>query len=153
MSKDRPQRIGQIISIIARAERLHVAAELAPYGLGPSQFSFFASLLHGDGCSQDALARRVFMDKGTTARVVKSLEDAGLIRREPVPDNRRMNQLFVTEKGWALKDAVFGVLEETNARITSGFTDEERELLHKMLLRVGRNARLLMDEDESKGAK
>lgn len=40
------------------------------------------------GTTQDALSVGRGFDKGTTARVAKSLEDAGLLRRETDPDDR-----------------------------------------------------------------
>ena len=59
-------------------------------------------LLHRDGLSQEELACLLKIDKGTTARALKRLEDAGYVTRCLDKHDKRVNRVFVTEKGRAI---------------------------------------------------
>jgi len=48
---------------------------------------------------QETLVRHYHLDKGTIARSVRKLEDAGYIRQIIDPDNPRAVRLFLTKKG------------------------------------------------------
>ena len=77
------------------------------------------------GTTQDALSVGRGFDKGTTARVAKSLEDAGLLRRETDPDDRRINHLYPTGRALALRPQVEAVIDELHGVLYRGLSGEE----------------------------
>ena len=60
---------------------------------------------HRPGVTQEELRRLYCLDKSTVARRAAKLEEAGYIRRRPSPEDKRRKELFVTEKGDALREA------------------------------------------------
>ena len=72
---------------------------------------------------------------GTTKRLDK-LEAAGLITREPDPNDRRGTLIALTDKGRELIDAVTGPHLANEARLLQALTDEEREQLAALLRKL-----------------
>lgn len=144
--------VGRRVSVIARALRLHLSARLADLGLDQGRYVFLTSLLRRDGCSQDDLARRLYVDKACTARALGRLEADGWVRREAVESNRRMNRLLVTEAGAELAPRIFSVLTETGEQLLDGFDEDEKARFLAMLKRVEANARRLRHDAPSRAA-
>lgn len=144
--------IGWRVSVIARALRLHLSARLADVGLDQGRYVFLASLLRRDGCSQDDLTRRLYVDKACTARALGRLESDGWVRARPCEGNRRMNRLLVTDAGKRLGPRIVATLDETGERLLDGFTPAEKQQFLAMLRRVEVNARRLRSgADEAAG--
>jgi DNA-binding MarR family transcriptional regulator len=72
---------------------------------------------------------------GTTKRLDK-LEDAGLITREPDPNDRRGTLIALTDKGRELIDGVTGAHLANEARLLAALTAEEREQLAALLRKL-----------------
>lgn len=92
-------RLNRDISILYRYGQRFFACRLAPLGVEVGQLPVLMQVYQMPGTTQDALSVGRGFDKGTTARVAKSLEDAGLLRRETDPDDRRINHLYPTGAG------------------------------------------------------
>ena len=100
-----------------------------------------------EGIEVRALRARLALDSGYTSRVLRSLEQQGLIAVEPSPDDRRVRRVTLTEAGLAERaeldrrsdDVALSVLEPLNAsqraRLVAAMTDVER-LLHASMVRV-----------------
>ena len=54
---------------------------------------------HSGGLPMNALAARILSSKSGLTRVVDRMEDAGLVRRERPPDDRRVIRVLITPKG------------------------------------------------------
>jgi len=78
-------------------------AALAPHGLTHVQFVLLASLWwlseQGDPPTQKALADQAGTDAMMTSQVLRKLEAAGLIERNPHPRDSRARLLAVTPEG------------------------------------------------------
>ena len=72
---------------------------------------------------------------GTTKRLDK-LEDAGLITREPDPNDRRGTLIALTDEGRELIDGVTGPHLANEARLLQALTGEEREQLAALLRKL-----------------
>jgi len=70
------------LSIVYRLGQSFLDKELKLYNLGSGQGMFLAGLLHRDGISQEHLSALLCIDKGTTARAIKKLEEEGYVLRE-----------------------------------------------------------------------
>ena len=90
---------GALISIINRGKFIFLNDRLRPLGLSAGQFPVLMLLAKEQNITQETLVRHYHLDKGTIARAVRKLEDAGYIRRIPDPENRRAVRLFLTGKG------------------------------------------------------
>lgn len=76
---------------------------LAPYGVTPVQYGLLEVLWEADGQSGAALGERLRLDGATVTGLLDRLAHAGLIERRPHPTDRRINHVYLTDKGRALQ--------------------------------------------------
>lgn len=116
------------------------------YGLSDSAFWILYTLRESEGpVSQTQLCRELYLSKQTVNSALKNLEEAGYLRLESVPDNRKNKEIRLTPMGEELLrrtvDPVFAMEERAFQRLT----EEEREAI----LHLGRrNLDLLREEAE-----
>jgi len=70
--------------------------------LTPSQFDVIATLGDTEGMTCGELSAATLVTKGTLTGVLDRLSAKGLIRRDPVKDDRRCTKIRLTDKGEAL---------------------------------------------------
>lgn len=79
------------------------------------------------------------LTRSTVSKVLKLMEEKGLIRRESVDNDARLKKLVLTEKSLEIHKRMsesHALLEE---RITRGFTEDEKQTLLDLLCRINRN--------------
>ena len=139
MDKSNCADIEKYISQIYRKSRSFIGKSLEEYNIGQGQFMFLLELYIEDGRNQEELAEVLKIDKGTTARAIKKLEDSGFIRREKDEKDKRSNKVYLTEKGKSIKDNIFFVLDQWDKKMSEQLDKEERELMIKLLKKVCSN--------------
>jgi DNA-binding MarR family transcriptional regulator len=137
--------LGASLSLLYRSNQVWIQERSAPLGLLAGSYPFFFHLSHHPGQTQEELSRRIMIDKAFTARVVKRLEDEGFLRRERDPRDRRLLKLSLTPSGEAMVPRLHEIMQERMDLLTTGFTDEEKELVKDLLGRMTRNALGLED--------
>jgi DNA-binding MarR family transcriptional regulator len=80
------------------------------------------------------------IDKGTTAKALKKLEEQGYVTRQVRDDDKRFYRVFLTPKALGIKDEVRSVLVDWRSLLTDGLSEEEKELAWTLLERMGENA-------------
>jgi DNA-binding MarR family transcriptional regulator len=109
---------------------------LKPYGITAKQFALLAFLWKQDGLSQTELSERSEIDRTTLSGMVDRLEKAGLVQRDPSPEDRRAFLLRLTEQGAALEDELtelaFQVRRDLFSRLAEGEYEQLCMLLDKM---------------------
>lgn len=133
--------LGRWISILYRLGQIHLNRALIPHPIGAGQVPFLADLYAADGLAQDALAARLSMDKGTTARALAKLEAAGFVIRRPHPGDRRVKTVHLTDRAWAFQAPLMTILRGWTDTLAAGFTPEERATALSLLERMADNAR------------
>ncbi|MCB5200695.1 MarR family transcriptional regulator, partial [Loktanella sp. TSTF-M6] len=88
------------------------------------------------------LARALGVERSGMVALIDELESADLIRRDPVPGDRRVQALQPTDRGIARFDALVALVRAHEARCFAGLDDTEKDtllhLLHKV--RTGGNS-------------
>lgn len=128
------------ISVTYRCAMLYREKELAYTGLAGCQTPYLVALYHMPGISQEELARYLNVNKSSVARQLASLEKKGYVRREPSPEDRRIQLVYLNEKAHDLHDRLFEVLFGWSDYLTADFTQEEKEQLLCMMRRVADRA-------------
>lgn len=141
------QSIGRWISVLYRYGQSYLDKKLHPYNLSSGQFIFLVVLLEKDGVSQEFLAKRLNIDKATTARAIKRMEQAGYVIKKVDPEDKRARIIHVTDKALQLKPVLKNISEEWTGRLTEDFTVQEREIIFQLLQKMSRNAALLVKAD------
>ena len=98
------------------------------------------------GISQERLSRRLLLDKSTVARQCVSLEEAELILRKPSLEDKRILQLFPTEKALSLQPRLTQAWDSWETLLTQDLTEEEKALVGDILVKMKIRARLWMEE-------
>lgn len=132
--------VGRWLAILHRHARMHFDEVAAPYGIAGPQFPFLIRLYHGDGLSQDDLAKFSGADKATVARIAAKLEQEGYVVRKPDPRDKRIKRVELTEKAKRVRRALRAALRGWSRTLTEGFTEKERTTLVRLLQRMGANA-------------
>lgn len=89
---------------IDRDVQRFVAHALKNTNLSLSDYEMVQSVFHRPGVSQEGLRQLYGQDKSTVARRAAKLEEAGYLERRPSAEDGRCKQLFITEKGAALRN-------------------------------------------------
>ncbi|KGJ49568.1 MULTISPECIES: MarR family winged helix-turn-helix transcriptional regulator [Paraclostridium] len=128
--------IGRYISQIHRKGGSFISKELSGLGVGAGQFMFLLELYRGDGRSQEDLAETLNIDKGTTARAIKKLEEEGFLTREKDEIDKRAYKLYLTDKGKSVKGIIYEVLSKWEVYMTTNLTEEESKLVRTLLQKI-----------------
>jgi DNA-binding MarR family transcriptional regulator len=131
---------GAVVSITSRSRFVFLNDRLHPLGLSAGQFPVLMLLYKEQNIMQETLVRHYHLDKGTIARAVRKLDDAGYIQRIVDPGNRRAVRLFLTEKGERIAPALKAIDQEWEERICAGLNSGEREMLRTLMRTVAENS-------------
>jgi DNA-binding MarR family transcriptional regulator len=108
---------------------------LRPLGLELRHFAVLIALNKHGSLSQRDLVAELGSEKTSMVRVVDDLEGAGLVVRRPVPGDRRMHAVEMTEKGLETFDAAHGPARSISDGLVSHLRPGEAELLMDLLTR------------------
>ena len=86
--------------------------------------------------SAGELARIADLSSGAMTNRLDQLEQAGLVKRLPDPDDRRGVLVELTSKGRRLHQEAIGVQAEKEAMLAEALTDREKAQLNDLLRRV-----------------
>ena len=131
--------MSQIIRDIIEITRCTVqyrTEALAPLGLKSCHASYLTEICATPGISQDQLASRICINKSNVARQAAILEEDGFIIRTPSPTDKRIMQLFPTQKTLDLLPQISQLLAGLELCLTSDMTEEEKDLLEELLSRM-----------------
>ncbi len=133
------------ITEISRCGAQYRAEALAPLGLKACHASYLTEICATPGISQDRLAARICINKSNVARQAAILEEDGFIRRTPSQSDKRIMQLYPTEKTLALLPQISPILRQWEACLTCEISEDERELLERLLGRMKDKASVWME--------
>ncbi len=133
------------ITEIVRCTTQYRAEALAPLGLKSCHASYLTEICRTPGISQDGLARLICINKSNVARQAAVLEEEGFIIRKPSASDKRVMELYPTEKALQLLPQISDILKQWECCITSELSEEEIELLSSLLERLKNKAALYME--------
>jgi DNA-binding MarR family transcriptional regulator len=122
------ERLSQVFRILLRGEA-------QGHGLSPIQALFLVYLLHHDSAHRrvSQLAREFDLTGATVSDAVGSLEEKGLIRREPWPHDRRVATLCLTPTGEHTARELAAWANVVEEHLTSR-SPEEKEVVMRFLM-------------------
>jgi DNA-binding MarR family transcriptional regulator len=140
LAEDAFDRLRQIAFEGEHVERM--AALGTRMKLSPGVIKTLMRLSQADGVSMGEMARSIGCDPSYITALVDDLDERGLARREPAPDDRRVKIIVLTDAGRALArevDAVLSIPPAAFASLTQRELRQLRDLLDKVL--TARNRR------------
>lgn len=124
---------------MALARRLQKYFREKELDLTVEQWSILVHLWKYDGVSQQELSNRTFRDKPSITRLVDNLEKLGLVERRPSETDRRINRIYLTEKGKSLRDPSMELANLTLNEGLVGLSPEDIETTKRVLEKVYEN--------------
>lgn len=111
---------------------------LAPHGLTNSQYKILKYLLMNppDTVRQVDIEHYFSMTNPTVTGLVHNLESKGMIERRTNPNDSRSKILSPSQKTLAMKDLLYSLGEELEARLTDALTSEEKQELMRLLKKL-----------------
>lgn len=117
----------------------HAIEPIAELGLRRSWYSVLVLLHHNPGLSSRQICQTLGVQPPNLVGLVAMFEERGLIERIPDPEDARALGLYLTKDGRRLMARLEREVLRAETRATSMLTDEEREALNRLLLKI-RNA-------------
>ena len=120
--------------------------QLSPMGLKACHASYLTEICACPGISQDGLARRICINKSNVARQAAVLEEEGFITRTPSPADKRVMELYPTQKALELLPQIQSILTRWEDCITGDLTEEEKDQISVLLAKMKIRAAAYMED-------
>lgn len=127
------------IGMIARALDSISNIEFKNYDLTRGQYLYLVRICENPGIIQGKLAEMIKVDRTTTARAIKKLEDNGFIEKKDDPSNQKIKKLYPTEKGKNVYPLIKSENDYSNKVALSGLSQDEVDTIFDLLQRVRSN--------------
>jgi DNA-binding MarR family transcriptional regulator len=130
------ESIGFLLGALLRRKGFAFRALLAPFQVTLRQYAVLSRLWQEDGLALTELARRLYADPSSLCRTIVLMEEAGLIRRERDPDDRRVFRLILSPRARALQEQLRPLVQAHEEESVRGFSPVEVERLAGALRRM-----------------
>lgn len=146
----KPQEsVGFLMRRIVHEVSAEIERQFDSCGLTNAQWLPLYKLHLGSASTVAELARECHLDSGGMTRLLDRLEAKGLVRRERSCADRRVVNLELTDEGREAARHVPDVLCRVQNAALRGFTQQEWQQLHDLLVRVLANAQDLHEKTEA----
>ena len=126
----------KLIGTARRQIRQSFWAKYAALNLTPQQGWILRVLSAQGPMSLHGLAQWVFMDDPTACRIVKTMQDKGLVDSVPDPSHGRRNIISISKAGTQVAPALDALADELARDLEAGLADQEKLQLRQLLLKV-----------------
>ena len=106
--------------------------EAAKYGATMATGLALLSIDAEDGVPSTSLGPRMGMEATSLSRTLKSMEEKGLVRREPNPDDGRGVLINLTQEGLEKRTLSHSLVKQFNQAIEKTITESELKAFHKV---------------------
>ena len=103
------------------------------------QWLVLKKLIENDGQPQNNLAFITDRDKTSLTRLINTMERKNLVLRIPDISDKRINNVFISDKGKAVLESSIPLMHELVERLQGGLSKGELEQTIKILRRVRYN--------------
>jgi MarR family transcriptional regulator for hemolysin len=132
----------------ARLQRTVFDRRVRKLGFTRTQWLLLRRLGEQPGVSQSELADMLEVERATAGRLIDKLEENGWVERKPDVDDRRINRIYLTDKGRSVHAIIGPIAEAMVEDELSGLSKKERETLTDLLLNVKQNLQKMDAENE-----
>jgi len=129
-----PIQLADLLQRLMKRLRRAQAQRLAPLGLTPAQERALRMITRSEEpLRMTELADQLGIVPRSVTTVVDALEQAGLVRREIDPHNRRAIRLHLTDRGLAVRDDMREARRRAAEDLFAPLTAGDREALGELL--------------------
>jgi len=120
----------------ARGMKKMLDSNLSEFNVTSSQATILNTLASNDGQSLSDIGKSVHLDKPAITGLADRMEHDGLVERRRTSSDRRIIQLFLTEKGKRLYKKIEKIIVRVDEKLVKTLTNQEINTLHKMLQNI-----------------
>lgn len=107
--------------------------------LTPEQWIVLVRLWQRDGQTQTELGESTLRDAPTMSRIMKTMQQAGLVQRRTDAEDGRAYRIHLTSVGKALKPKLVPVARAIVTRLERNISERDLEVTHRTLSRMLEN--------------
>ena len=121
------KQAGVYVNILNCKLQKHLAEVFKKNGvnLTAEQYLVMDTLWNEGTLTQQAIAFIIQKDKNSVTQFIDNLEKKGLVTRSVSQDDRRVNNIVVTEEGMALKDSTKQLAIDTMNKALEGIPEQD----------------------------
>ena len=108
-------------------------AMLRPYDLTNLQHLVLEGLWCRQGVTAADLGKLLVLDKATLSGILDRMIDAGWIRKNRDPEDKRLYRLFTTDKAEHVKRELIDLRIKANEELLNSFSKKEQALFKRLL--------------------
>jgi len=131
--------LGYQLRMTHRLFQRSLQAQIEQHGVTLGMWYFLRVLWEQDGMTQSELSQRVGTMEPTTLSAIRDMERNGFVRRVRNAEDRRKINVYLTEKGQALKGKLLPSAVAVIEAATHGLTSREATMLLSLLACMQRN--------------
>lgn len=128
--------LGKLLHDATRLMRKRFEERAAAHGLSSAQWRLMFAVARDGAINQARLSERLEIEPISVSRLVDRMEEAGWVRREPDPSDRRGKLVVPTGRTLAIFDEVRAVANAVYDEALAGVDPEARNIFMTTLIRV-----------------
>lgn len=117
--------LGRYISGAYRHSQILINRAFEKFNIAHGQYFFMLFVYFNEGVSQKDVSRELGVDKTTTAKALKHLEEIGYIERVQSVTDKRYYELYITEKGNDVFPLMWDEITKIAKIASKGLTEDE----------------------------
>ncbi|WP_448376331.1 MarR family winged helix-turn-helix transcriptional regulator [Fervidobacterium sp.] len=125
---------------------------LKEFNVHPGQIPILFLLKNNSGLSQKEIAKRIGVEQGTIAIMLRRMEKNKLIERVSDEKDRRITRVYLTKSAFELLETLSGIVKEAENLILESLSDEECKELKKLLEKIQMSLKEKLVDNYSKEA-
>lgn len=132
-------KTGDLQRALSRTAKLHAKrtqSQLGRHGITSGQPRLLNYLFQHDGCIQHELAIQCDLKPATVSSILLGLEKAEMVFRLNDSADRRIQRVFLSEKGVSSQQKIDKVFNTLEKECFEDFSDQEKEFMLVMLERL-----------------
>ncbi len=133
---DTERNFGWLTTDVARLMRTVFDRRVKALGLTRPQWLAIVRLNRRPGASQSELADMMEIERAPVGKIVDRLEERGWIERRPDPMDRRINRIFLTDRGARVHAAIWPIAQSTVSDALVDLSEADVMRLTQLLARV-----------------
>lgn len=124
------------ITKILRSYKEYRREIIPPQVLPIAQHKYVETIYKSPGITQEKLSDEFVVDKSTIARQLQQMEENGLIKREPLADDKRYRGVYPTQKLMELEPLIKKARCDYSKKLVEILSPEEQEELEHLLKKI-----------------
>ncbi|MGP1366631.1 MAG: MarR family winged helix-turn-helix transcriptional regulator [Schwartzia sp. (in: firmicutes)] len=128
--------VAKSFGLLHRRSQALVVEKCQGIGVSYAGYGLLLTLFEHEGCSQEELSARLFMDKAVVTREIQALEANGFVTRYRDAQDKRRKRLYLTPLARAHQAFLEGVLHRWMEYLCVGMTEEEAETVQRLFPRL-----------------